>query len=153
MLNAFSRDIRSIRAQENIGVHSGAPLLVEHFPQKSDPYLYGPIVAVRLRANLEAHSWTNEPHCVSTVDPKMKWCSARFVDRYIDGRSSDIGSWAQPTTRRDAPSPNHGATFEPRENPCLISGDSLMARKERKYKNGRNATARHWDLVTEGLFS
>jgi hypothetical protein len=34
-------------------------LLVEHFP-KSDPYLYGPIVAVRLRANLEAHSWTNE---------------------------------------------------------------------------------------------
>jgi hypothetical protein len=32
MLNAFSRDIRSIRAQENIGVHLGAPLLVEHFP-------------------------------------------------------------------------------------------------------------------------
>jgi len=32
MLNAFSREIRSIRAQENIGVHSGAPLLVEHFP-------------------------------------------------------------------------------------------------------------------------
>src|SRR5262245_14032239 len=31
MLNAFSRDIRSIRAHENIGVHSGAPLLVEHF--------------------------------------------------------------------------------------------------------------------------
>src|SRR5262249_14583493 len=28
MLNAFSRDIRSIRAHENIGVHSGAPLLV-----------------------------------------------------------------------------------------------------------------------------
>jgi hypothetical protein len=25
MLNAFSRDIRSIRAQENIGVHSGLP--------------------------------------------------------------------------------------------------------------------------------
>src|SRR5262249_53038886 len=60
MLDAFSRDIRSIRAQENIGVHSGAPLLVEHFPENSDPYLYGPIVAVRLRANLEAHSWTNE---------------------------------------------------------------------------------------------
>src|SRR5215470_15316662 len=31
MLNAFSRDIRSIRAYENIGVHSGAPLLSEHF--------------------------------------------------------------------------------------------------------------------------
>src|SRR5262245_57680582 len=27
---------------------------------KSDPYLYCPIVAVRLRANLGAHSWTNE---------------------------------------------------------------------------------------------
>ena len=26
MLNAFSRDIRSIRAQENIGVHSGPPI-------------------------------------------------------------------------------------------------------------------------------
>jgi hypothetical protein len=43
-------------------------LLVEHFPKKSDPYLYGPIVAVRPRANLEAHSWTNErlvmAHCV-----------------------------------------------------------------------------------------
>src|SRR5262249_42973737 len=33
MLNAFSRDIRSIRAQENIGVHSRAPLLVEHPPK------------------------------------------------------------------------------------------------------------------------
>jgi len=40
MFNAFSRDIRSIRAQENIGVHSEAPLLVEHFSQKSDPYLW-----------------------------------------------------------------------------------------------------------------
>src|SRR6516165_6732205 len=29
---AFAREIRSIRAQENIGVHSGAPLHVEHFP-------------------------------------------------------------------------------------------------------------------------
>ena len=54
MPNAFSRDIRSIRAQENIGVHSGAPLLVEHFPEKSDPYLYGPIVAARLRATLQS---------------------------------------------------------------------------------------------------
>jgi hypothetical protein len=40
MLNSFSRDIRSIRAQENIGVHSGAPLLVEHFSLKSGPYLW-----------------------------------------------------------------------------------------------------------------
>src|SRR5262249_14066874 len=31
MLNAFSRDIRSIRAQEDIGVHWGTPLLVEHY--------------------------------------------------------------------------------------------------------------------------
>jgi hypothetical protein len=60
MLDAFSRDIRSIRAQENIGVHSGPPVLVEHFPWKSDPHLYGPIVAVRLQANAEARSWTNE---------------------------------------------------------------------------------------------
>src|SRR5262249_14579730 len=53
MLNAFSRDIRSISAQENIGVHLGAPLLVEHFPKKviltlicmvrSSPSVYGPI--------------------------------------------------------------------------------------------------------------
>src|SRR5271163_2447435 len=50
MLNAFFRDIRSIRAQENIGVHSGAPSLVEHFSLKSDSYLYGPIVAVGLSA-------------------------------------------------------------------------------------------------------
>src|SRR5262249_48677265 len=40
MLNAVSREIRSIRAQENIGVHRGAPLLVEHFPKKSDAYSY-----------------------------------------------------------------------------------------------------------------
>ena len=50
MLNAFSRDVRSIRAQENIGVHSGTPLLVEHFSLKSDPYLCGAIVAVGLSA-------------------------------------------------------------------------------------------------------
>src|SRR6478736_5733007 len=59
MLNAFSRDIRSVRAQENIGVHLGAPLLVEHFPEKSDPYLS----SNRRRpstADLEAHSWINE---------------------------------------------------------------------------------------------
>jgi hypothetical protein len=71
MLNAFSRDIRSIRAHENIGVHSGAPLLVEHFLKKRDPYLYGPIVVVGLRANLEAHSWSNErpvmAHCVISL--------------------------------------------------------------------------------------
>jgi hypothetical protein len=30
------------------------------FSLKSDPYLYAPIVAVRLRANLEALSWINE---------------------------------------------------------------------------------------------
>src|SRR5262249_25761781 len=30
------------------------------FSKKSDPYSCGPIVAVRLRANLEAHSWTNQ---------------------------------------------------------------------------------------------
>jgi hypothetical protein len=56
MLNAFSRDIRSVRAQENIGVHLGAPWLVEHFPEKSDPYL----LSNRRRpstADLEAHSW------------------------------------------------------------------------------------------------
>src|SRR5262245_7196329 len=29
------------------------------FSLKSDAYLYGPIVDVRLRANFEAHSWTN----------------------------------------------------------------------------------------------
>jgi hypothetical protein len=45
MLNAFSRDIRSIRAQENIGVHSGASLA-----PKSNPDLYGPIAAVGLSA-------------------------------------------------------------------------------------------------------
>ena len=59
MLNAFSRDIRSVRAQENIGVHLGAPLLVEYFPEKSDPYLS----SNRRRpstADLEAHSWINE---------------------------------------------------------------------------------------------
>jgi hypothetical protein len=59
MLNALSRDIRSVRAQENIGVHLGAPLLVEHFPKKSDPYLS----SNRRRpstADLEAHSWINE---------------------------------------------------------------------------------------------
>jgi len=44
MLNAFSRDIRSIRAQEKIGVHLRAPLLVEHFSQRSDAYLYGPMI-------------------------------------------------------------------------------------------------------------
>src|SRR5262249_52607186 len=38
----------------------GLPCSLKIFSQKSDPYLYGPIVAVRLRANLEAHSWTNE---------------------------------------------------------------------------------------------
>jgi hypothetical protein len=62
MLNAFSRDIRSVRAQENIGVHLEAPLLVEHFPEKSDPYLS----SNRRRpstADLEAHAWINErPH-------------------------------------------------------------------------------------------
>jgi hypothetical protein len=31
MPHAFARDIRSIRARENIGVHPGAPLLVEYF--------------------------------------------------------------------------------------------------------------------------
>jgi hypothetical protein len=59
MLNAFSRDIRSIRAQENIGVHSGAPCSSNIFPKKVI-LTYGPIVAVGPRANLEAHSWTNE---------------------------------------------------------------------------------------------
>ena len=33
MLNAFSRDIRSIRSQENIRVHSGAPLLSNILPK------------------------------------------------------------------------------------------------------------------------
>jgi hypothetical protein len=43
MPNAFSRDIRSISAQENIGVHSRTPLLT-----------LVSIVVVRPRANLEA---------------------------------------------------------------------------------------------------
>jgi hypothetical protein len=51
MLNAFSRDIRSVRAQENIGVHLGAPLLVEHFPENVI-LTYSLIVAVRLRPEL-----------------------------------------------------------------------------------------------------
>src|ERR1700677_1151653 len=51
MLNAFSRDIRSVRAQENIGVHLGAPLLVEHFPEEVI-HTYRPIVAARLRPKL-----------------------------------------------------------------------------------------------------
>src|SRR6516162_10162647 len=38
----------------------GLPCSSNIFPKKSDTYLYDPIVAVRLRANLEAHSWTNE---------------------------------------------------------------------------------------------
>jgi hypothetical protein len=38
----------------------GLPCSSNIFPEKSDPYLYGSIVAVRLRANLEAHSRTNE---------------------------------------------------------------------------------------------
>jgi hypothetical protein len=60
MLNAFSRDIRPIRAQENIGVHSGLPCSSNIFPKKVILTYMVPIVAVRLRANLEAHSWTNE---------------------------------------------------------------------------------------------
>src|ERR1700733_7637590 len=59
MLNAFSRDIRSVRAQENIGVHLGTPFLVQHFPEKSDPYLS----SNRRRpstADVEAHSWIKE---------------------------------------------------------------------------------------------
>src|SRR5262245_6643378 len=72
MLNAFSREIRSIRAQENIGVHSGGSLARRTFSLKSDPYLYAPIVAVRLRTNLEAHSWTNErPVMARTCRPSM----------------------------------------------------------------------------------
>ena len=47
-------------------------MLVEHFPQVSGPYLYGLIVAVRLWADLEAHSWTTEHlrlACEVTADP------------------------------------------------------------------------------------
>src|SRR5215831_16607983 len=51
MLNAFSREIRSIRAQENIGVHSGLRCSSNIFPKKviltymvrSSPSVYGPI--------------------------------------------------------------------------------------------------------------
>src|SRR5215469_4654094 len=66
ILNALFRDIRSIRAHENVGVHSGLPCSSNIFPKKLmltylvRSSLYGPIVAVRLRPNLEAHSWTNE---------------------------------------------------------------------------------------------
>src|SRR5215475_318652 len=38
----------------------GLPCSSNIFPKKVILSLYGPIVAVRLRANLEAHSWTNE---------------------------------------------------------------------------------------------
>ena len=93
MLNAFSRDIRSVRAQENIGVHLGAPLLVEYFPEKRDPYLS----SNRRRpstADLEAHSWINERPVVG-----------HFSD--VAGLTDDVGSWgkadSQPTSlkRRD----------------------------------------------------
>jgi hypothetical protein len=58
MLNAFSRDIRSVRTQENIGVHLGTPSLVEHCPEKSSL-----LIVDRRRpstADLEAISWINE---------------------------------------------------------------------------------------------
>jgi hypothetical protein len=51
MLDAFSRDFRSIRAQENIGVHSGLPCSSNIFPGKvtliymvrSSPSVYRPM--------------------------------------------------------------------------------------------------------------
>src|SRR5215469_10549346 len=38
----------------------GLPCSSNIFPEKVILTLYGPIVAVRLRANLEAHSWTSK---------------------------------------------------------------------------------------------
>src|SRR5262249_20807871 len=40
------------------------------FSLKSDPSLYGPIVAVRLRANLEALSWTNKRSVMARRRPE-----------------------------------------------------------------------------------
>ena len=59
MLNPFSRDIRSVRAQENIGVHLGPPCSWNIFPKKV-MLTYRPIVAVCLRPNIEAYSWINK---------------------------------------------------------------------------------------------
>src|SRR6516164_4503104 len=47
MPNAFFRDVRSIRAQENIGVHSGPPLSVENDPM--------------LKSHRSATTWRSEP--------------------------------------------------------------------------------------------
>ena len=86
MRNAFSSDIRSIRAQENIGVHFCGPLFVEYFPQKSGPYRYGPIVTVRLRANLElVHRWRrascrgSPPWRRRDARSKSAFCGIKFV--------------------------------------------------------------------------
>jgi hypothetical protein len=54
MLNALARDIRSIRAQEDIDVHSGAPF-VEHVSLKAILTQYGPILALGPSAFIFVH--------------------------------------------------------------------------------------------------
>src|SRR6516225_7110123 len=67
----------------------GLPCSSNIFPKKSDTYLYDPIVAVRLRANLEAHSWTNER-------PVMAHLRYNLIRR-------DVRSWRKLTCRLPLP--------------------------------------------------
>src|SRR5262249_60054357 len=56
------------------------------------PYLYGPIVAVRLRANLEAHSWTNERPVMADIVAKV-FCPAdqKFCGLWMRLSCKDVG--------------------------------------------------------------
>jgi hypothetical protein len=63
MLNAFSRDIRSICAQENTGVHSVVPSLVEHVSLKV-------ILTNMVRSSPLVYPLLFQPRCGSVLYPR-----------------------------------------------------------------------------------
>src|SRR5580693_7928360 len=104
MLNAFSRDIRSIRAQEKIGVHSGPPLLAEHFSLKSDPYLYGPIVASNRDVVQSSSIYKYAPWHSSSGRPRKSLVAdvmSSLSSSFSESNSSDVeGFFFRPGTSR-----------------------------------------------------
>src|SRR5262245_61653070 len=70
----------------------GLPCSSNIFPKISDGYLYGSIVTVRLRANFEAHSLTNERPVMALRDLASR----------TQGRNAPKADMPEPTRMTDA---------------------------------------------------